>query len=215
MNDALKNLFTRRSVRKYSPRQIDDAELLTVLDAGTYAPTAMGRQSPIMLAVQDPADIAELERINDEIRGTPGARSFYGARRSSSSSTRRQAQRSPGRLARPRNLMNAAHALGLGSCWINRIRETFERPDGQALLKKWGVEGEWTGVGSCILGYPEGPEPSPAERKPGYYRHYKMTKNGQKAPARKGRRFCAFIGLPRPLSRSRCSGRCASPGWSA
>ena len=68
------------------------------------------------------------------------------------------------------NLMNAAHALGLGSCWINRIRETFERPDGQALLKKWGVEGEWTGVGSCILGYPEGPEPSPAERKPGYYR---------------------------------------------
>ena len=60
MNDALKNLFTRRSVRKYSPRQIDDAELLTVLDAGTYEPTAMGRQSPIMLAVQDPADIAEL-----------------------------------------------------------------------------------------------------------------------------------------------------------
>ena len=171
MNDALKNLFTRRSVRKYSPKQIDDAELLTVLDAGTYAPTAMGRQSPIMLAVQDPADIAELERINDEIRGTPGARSFYGAPTVVLVlyPTGRPSGVQDGSLVLG-NLMNAAHALGIGSCWINRIRETFERPDGQALLKKWGVEGEWTGVGSCILGYPEGPEPSPAERKPGYYR---------------------------------------------
>ena len=51
-----------------------------------------------------------------------------------------------------------------GSCWINRIRETFEREDGKALLKEWGVEGEYIGVGSCILGYPEGEHPEAKKR---------------------------------------------------
>ena len=51
------------------------------------------------------------------------------------------------------NLMNAAHALGLGSCWIHRAREVFESEEGKALLKKWSVEGDYVGVGNCILGY--------------------------------------------------------------
>lgn len=167
MNDALKNLFTRRSVRKYSPRQIDDAELLTVLDAGTYAPTAMGRQSPIMLAVQDPADIAELERINDEIRGTPGARSFYGAPTVVLVlyPTGRPSGVQDGSLVLG-NLMNAAHALGLGSCWINRIRETFERPDGQALLKNgaWKASGRASAPASSAT--PRVPNPAPRRESP-------------------------------------------------
>ena len=68
------------------------------------------------------------------------------------------------------NLLNAAHALGLGSCWINRAREVFEMPEGKPLLEKWGVEGDWVGVGNCILGYADGPEPKPAPRRPDYYR---------------------------------------------
>ena len=66
------------------------------------------------------------------------------------------------------NMMNAAHAIGLGSCWINRARETFELPEGRELLKKWGVEGDWTGVGNCILGYADGDAPAPAKRRDGY-----------------------------------------------
>ena len=54
------------------------------------------------------------------------------------------------------NLLNAAHGLGLGSCWIHRAREEFASPEGKALLKKWGVEGDYIGVGHCILGYPTG-----------------------------------------------------------
>ena len=171
MNEAMKNLLTRRSVRKYKKEQISDSELQAVLGAGTYAPTAMGRQSPIMLAVQDPADIAELERINDEIRGTPGARSFYGAPTVVLVlyPTGRPSGVQDGSLVLG-NLMNAAHALGLGSCWINRAREVFEMPEGRALLEKWGVEGDWVGVGNCILGYADGPEPQPIARKEGYYR---------------------------------------------
>ena len=172
MNEAMENLLTRRSVRKYEPRQISDEELNAVLEAGTYAPTARGTQSPLIIAVQDRADRDELSRINARIWGRDeGFDPFYGA---------------PtvvlvlGQAGNPNgvqdaslvlgNRMSAAHALGLGSCWINRIRETFELPEGRALLEKWGVEGDWVGVGSCILGYAAGSEPAPAARKPGYYR---------------------------------------------
>lgn len=172
MNEAMENLLTRRSVRKYEPRQISDEELNAVLEAGTYAPTARGTQSPLIIAVQDRADRDELSRINARIWGRDeGFDPFYGA---------------PtvvlvlGQAGNPNgvqdaslvlgNLMNAAHAVGLGSCWINRIRETFELPEGRALLEKWGVAGDWVGVGSCILGYAAGSEPAPAARKPGYYR---------------------------------------------
>ena len=66
------------------------------------------------------------------------------------------------------NLMLAAASLGLGSCWINRAREEFDSAEGKALLKKWGIEGDWIGVGHCILGYPAA-EPKPAApRKPDY-----------------------------------------------
>ncbi len=171
MNEAMENLLTRRSVRKYEPRQISDEELNAVLEAGTYAPTARGTQSPLIIAVQDRADRDELSRINARIWGREDFDPFYGA---------------PtvvlvlGQAGNPNgvqdaslvlgNLMNAAHAVGLGSCWINRIRETFELPEGRALLEKWGVAGDWVGVGSCILGYAAGSEPAPAARKPGYYR---------------------------------------------
>ena len=171
MNEAMENLLTRRSIRKYEARQIEDGELMAVLEAGTYAPTARGTQSPLIIAVQDRADRDELSRINARIWGREDFDPFYGA---------------PtvvlvlGQAGNPNgvqdaslvlgNLMNAAHAVGLGSCWINRIRETFELPEGRALLEKWGIEGNWVGVGSCILGYAAGPAPAPAARKPGYFR---------------------------------------------
>ena len=65
------------------------------------------------------------------------------------------------------NLMNAAHAIGLGSCWINRAKETFETEEGKELLKKWGIEGEYVGIGNCILGYPD-EAPSIKPRKENY-----------------------------------------------
>ena len=168
MNEAMENLLTRRSIRKYEARQIEDGELMAVLEAGTYAPTAKGTQSPLIIAVQDRED---LSRINARIWGREDFDPFYGAptvvlvlAEAGNPNGVQDASLVLG------NLMNAAHAVGLGSCWINRIRETFELPEGKALLEKWGVEGEWTGVGSCILGYAAGPAPAPAARKPGYFR---------------------------------------------
>ena len=62
------------------------------------------------------------------------------------------------------NLMNAAHSLGIASCWIHRAREVFASAEGKALLQQWGVEGEWIGIGHCILGYAAEPEKPAAPR---------------------------------------------------
>lgn len=75
-NDTLTTLKNRRSCKDYKPEQIKDEELEAILDAGTWAPTGMGKQSPIMIAVQNKEDIAELERINAEIFGKPGRSAF-------------------------------------------------------------------------------------------------------------------------------------------
>ena len=63
------------------------------------------------------------------------------------------------------NLQLAAHALGLGACWIHRAKETFETEEGKAILAKLGIEGEYEGVGHCIVGYPNGEKPAAKPRK--------------------------------------------------
>ncbi len=170
MNEAYENLLTRRSVRKYKAEQISDEELAAVLKAGMYAPTAMGKQSPLMVAVQDKEDVARLSAMNGEIAGRDGD-CFYGAPTVivvfAQAGNRNGVQDASLVMG---NLMNAAHALGLGSCWVNRAYETFETPEGRELLAKWGVEGDWIGVGNCILGYPDCEPPVPAARKEGYYK---------------------------------------------
>ena len=125
-NETLHTLETRRSCRAYKPDQITEAELAAVLEAGTYAPTAMGLQSPKIVVIQDAATRAQLSR------------------------------------------MNAAASLGLGSCWINRAREMFATDEGKALLQAWGIEGDWEGVGFCILGYPAAAPKPAAPRKADY-----------------------------------------------
>ena len=134
-NETLETIKSRRSCRAYKPEQITDEELNAVLEAGTYAASAMGRQSAKIVVVQDAATRAQLTRMNAAVMG---------------------------------NLMLAAASLGLGSCWINRAKEEFESDEGKALLRQWGIEGDWVGVGHCILGYPAADPKPAAPRKPDY-----------------------------------------------
>ena len=174
MNETLKVLKERRSVRKYKAEQIRDEELNAILEAGTWAPTGMGLQSAVMVVVQDPETIAWMSKLNAEIQGKPGTDPFYGAPTVvvvlADSSSRNWLQ--DGSLVMG-NLMTAAAALGLGSCWINRAKETFETPEGKALLAKWGLDPEkYIGVGYCILGYPApNGTRTPGPRKAGYVLH--------------------------------------------
>ena len=168
MNDAVRNLMERRSIRAYTDRQVSDELLDTVLAAGIYAPSGMNTQGVRLVAVRDRQTRDLLSKLNAAVMGTDRD-PFYGA---------------PcvvvvladpeiyggwvedGALALG-NMMNAAHALGLGSCWIHRARQVFDSPEGKELLQKWGLPEHLRGVGNCILGFPACDHPDPAPRKDG------------------------------------------------
>lgn len=170
MNTTIQDLMTRRSIRKYKPEQITREELETVLNAGMCAPTAMNKQSPIIVAVQNKDDIAYLSKLNAAVKGMTDD-PFYGAPTVLVVlADAENANAVPDGSLVLGNLMNAAHAIGLGSCWINRAREVFATDEGKALLKKWGIEGDYIGVGNCILGYPD-EQPQMKPRKENYV-HY-------------------------------------------
>lgn len=156
------DLLTRRSVRKYTDRQVEDEKLDKVLTAGLYAPTGMNNQAPVMVAVRDKATRDRLSRMNAAVMGASGD-PFYGAPCVIVvlSDPERMTWVEDGSLVLG-NLMNAAHSLGLGSCWIHRAKECFDTPEGKALLRAWGVPENYRGVGNCILGYAaEEPEAKP------------------------------------------------------
>ncbi|MDR1421028.1 MAG: nitroreductase [Treponema sp.] len=169
MKTTLADLTARRSIRAYKPEQITDEELDAILEAGTYAPSGMGTQSAVMVVVQNGALISKLEKLNAAVLEDPGAKPFYGAPTVVNVLVDKT-QVTPGQDGDlvMGNLMNAAAALGVGSCWINRAREVFESAEGKALLKEWGLdEKKYLGIAHCVLGYPaESPEAKP--RKAGY-----------------------------------------------
>lgn len=169
-NEVLSAIAARRSCRAYQPEQIKPEELQAVVEAGTWAPTAMNRQSPIIVAVQDKATRDRLSALNAQIMGRDGD-PFYGAPTVLVVLADRQIPTyvEDGSLVLG-NLLLAASGIGLGSCWINRAKETFDREEGKALLRQWGLDPErYRGVGNCILGYPApgGIKPA-APRKPDY-----------------------------------------------
>lgn len=160
--EAMNNLLNRRSVRKYQDKQVTDELLDQVLTAGLFAPTGMNRQNIVMVAVRDKETRDQLMRMNAAVMGAQND-PFYSAL--CVIVVLGDPENYPvvenGSLVLG-NLMNAAHAVGLGSCWIHRAKQMFETEEGKALLRKWGLKDTLIGIGNCILGYPaETPEARP------------------------------------------------------
>ena len=153
MNAELQALKERRSVRKYKADMVPQELIDQVIDAGLYAASGHGTQEVIIVAVTNKEVRDKLAQMNREILGTSND-SFYGAPVVLVVLGPKSNKLTPydGSLVMG-NLMNAAAALGVGSCWINRAMETFELPEGKALLAEWGLGENWKGVGNCILGY--------------------------------------------------------------
>ena len=169
MNETLKVLKERRSIRRYKAEQIRDEELNAILEAGTWAACGKGIQHCVMVVVQDPETIAYMSRLNAEIQGNPDVDPFYGAPTVVVvlGDGEKANWLQDGSLVMG-NLMTAAAALGVGSCWINRAMELFDRPEGKALLKKSGLPETYRGIGNCILGYADGEAPAPKPRRDGW-----------------------------------------------
>ena len=153
MNEALKVLTERRSCRSYKPDPIPAEILDQILEAGTFAATGMGKQSPIMIAVTDRKTRDQLSKMNADVMGASND-PFYGAPVVIVVLADRAVPTYlyDGSLVMG-NLMNAAHSLGIASCWIHRAKEEFDSAEGKAILKDLGIEGDYEGIGHCILGY--------------------------------------------------------------
>ena len=167
-NTTIEDLMTRRSIRNYKSEMPSKDVIEEICKVGTFAPTGMNKQSPIIIAVTDKAMRDKLSRLNAAVYNSDSD-PFYGAPvvlvvlADSSIPTWME----DGSLVMG-NLMNAAHAKGLGSCWIHRAKEMFETEEGKAILAELGIQGDYVGIGNCILGYIDGDYPIARPRKDNY-----------------------------------------------
>lgn len=168
MSEVINNMKTRRSIRKYKPDMIPEDVLNRIIEAGTYAATGMGKQSPIIIAVTNKEIRDKFSKMNAEIMGVDSD-PFYGAPvvLIVLADKARPTYVYDGSLVMG-SLMLAAHAEGIGSCWIHRAKEEFESAEGKAFLKSLGIEGDYEGIGHCVLGYVNGEEPKAMPRKENY-----------------------------------------------
>ena len=169
MNEVIENMISRRSIRKYKSDMIPKEVIEEIIKAGMYAPTGRNAQSPIIIAVTNKEIRDKLSKMNAKIMEKEDMDPFYRAPvvlvvlidKTKSTGIY------DGSLVMG-NLMNAANSLGVASCWIHRAKEEFQTEEGKELLKSLGIEGEYEGIGHCILGYADCENPSPTPRKEKY-----------------------------------------------
>ena len=136
-----------------------------ICEAGKWAANGKGAQAGMIVAVTDKEIRDKLSRLNAAVMGAD-TDPFYGAPvvlvvlADKSVPTYVY----DGSLVMG-NLMLAAHSLNVGSCWIHRAKQVFDSEEGKAILASLGVEGEWEGVGNCVIGYPAGEPKEPKPRK--------------------------------------------------
>ena len=173
MSDVLETIKRRRSIRKYKSDMVPQDKLEKIIEAGTYAATGMGKQSPIIVAVTNKELRDKLSAMNAKIMGT-NTDPFYGAPvvLIVLADKSRPTYLYDGSLVMG-NLMLEAEAQGIGSCWIHRAKEEFESEEGKEILKSLGIEGDYEGIGHCVLGFADGPAPKAAPRKDSYVYYVK------------------------------------------
>lgn len=166
MSELLEIIKTRRSVRSFKPDPVPQELLDRIIEAGTWAATSRGMQSPIIIQVTNREVRDKIAAANARIMGQEDSDPFYGAPAILIVLARKDVANRvyDGSLVMG-NLMLAAHELGIGSCWIHRAKEEFESGEGKALLQSLGIQEEYEGIGHCALGYVDGEYPAAPKRK--------------------------------------------------
>ena len=168
MNNVIENMCTRRSVRKYRPDTVPTDVINEIIKAGLYAASGRNGQSAVIVAVTDKTVRDKMAKVNASFMGAESD-PFYGAPvvLVVLADKSRPTYLYDGSLVMG-NLMNAAHAVGLGSCWIHRALEVFDSAEGKEMLRQWGIDGDYEGIGHCVLGYPLKPLQEPTPHKDDY-----------------------------------------------
>jgi nitroreductase len=184
MNDFIKMIVNRRTIRKYQSKQISENELNAILDAGLHAPNAGGRQSPIIAVSQNTILNNELGRINRSIHTYAAvmgnvsteqpsiaddgniSNAFYDAPTVLTLFAKKGVYNYTGDcFVAAENIIVAAHSLGIGSCMVCRAKETFATERGIEIQKLWGINDEFEAKIHVTLGYPDGNAPNYKPRK--------------------------------------------------
>ena len=169
MNETINTIISRRSIKAYTNQMVSDHLLNEITTAATYSASGMNKQAAMMVVVKDKSLRDKLSKLNASILGTDKD-PFYNAPIVvvvlADSNVKTYIE--DGSLVMG-NLMNAAHSVGVGSCWIHRAKEMFETAEGKNLLKEWGIPESYKGIGNCILGYPvDKTDKVPSPRKENY-----------------------------------------------
>ncbi len=169
VNQTIETIKTRRSCRIFNPDSMPSKEVLAqIAEAGTWAPTGMGTQNPIILVVTKKEMRDRIVKMNAKVMGKDSIDPFYGAPCMMIVLSKKEGTTVYDGTTVMTTLMLAAKSLGVESCWIHRAKEEFESEEGKAILKDLGIEGEYEGIGHVALGYANGEIPAPKERKPDY-----------------------------------------------
>ena len=167
MNPTIDTILTRRSIGRFKPDMLPREIIDQIIEAGLYAASGMNTQNTVIVAITNREIRDRLSRANAAVMGAERD-PFYGAPvvLVVLAEKSRRTHVHDGSLVMG-NLMLAAHALGVGSCWIHRAQETFDQPEWKEWLISLGLEGDYEGIGNCILGYTDGEEPAAPARREG------------------------------------------------
>ena len=175
MPDIFETILHRRAIRRFSEKQIEEAALQQILQSGLYAPSAGGRQGVILVVCQDleiNEKLGKIKRNNAHPHMATASRyvsreqpsiaddagitnAFYNAPTVITLFAPKDFLFSKEDCAlAAENMMLAADALGIGSCYIGQGWEAFADPYGQETLRKWNIRTDYYAVMQLLLGYP-------------------------------------------------------------
>lgn len=164
MSELLDKMQTRRSIRRFKSDMLPKDVIEKIVEAGTFAASGMNLQTPVIVAVTNKEIRDKMSKANARVMETEND-PFYGAPVVLVVLAEKKGTYVYDGSLVMGNLMLAAHELGIGSCWIHRAKEVFEQEEWKQWLKSLGLEGEYEGIGNCVLGYVDGEYPNVLPRK--------------------------------------------------
>lgn len=165
MNAAMENILTRRSVRAFEEKEIPREELEQIAKAAIYAPSGQNKQTWKITVVTDRAKIQALAKAVGEKLGREGYDMYSPQVLVIPSNDRDNHHSQDDNACAMENIMLAAHSFGVGSVWLNQVRDVCDAQEVRDILRDWEIPDGHVIFGIAALGYPKTPADQNPEKK--------------------------------------------------